>query len=310
MTNVYKGRLLTELESRFGSVKKLQGSLSLFSVGNADARIYVRYSKVHDAGRSFFGLRKIDLRQLEGHNSFICFITDESSAPVFVPFPDFEEVFRNSQPALDGQYKVQLLRKNQELELYIARQGRFNVEAYVGFSGIENSIEGEVRQIPPLDHSDVQTLLGGIGSIKGFDVWVPVSDCGRLKWALTSRFNPLKAVPAGYDNVEHVLSEVDVVWVERGGNTIQGLFEVEHSTSIYSGLLRFNDLLLTNPKLSHFSIVSDDSRRGVFARQLHRPTFVRSGLSELTSFLDYRNVFEWHSRLVNSRHASNATGGS
>ena len=93
------------------------------------------------------------------------------------------------------------------------------------------------------------------------------------------------------------MSEVDVVWVTQGGSKIEGLFEVEHSTSIYSGLLRFNDLLLTNPKLSHFSIVSDDSRRSVFARQLHRPTFQRSGLSELTSFLDYRNVYEWHSRL-------------
>jgi type II restriction enzyme len=110
-------------------------------------------------------------------------------------------------------------------------------------------------------------------------------------------------VPAGYDEVAHILSEIDVVWVKQGGNTIEGLFEVEHSTSIYSGLLRFNDLLLTNPKLAHFSIVSDDSRRSVFARQLHRPTFQRSGLSELTSFLDYRNVYDWHSRLARSGHA-------
>jgi hypothetical protein len=310
MPNVYKGRLLSELESRFGSVRKLQGSLSLFSVGTTDTRVYVRYSKVHDAGRSFFGLRQIDLRQLEGHNSFICFITDESSMPVFVPFADFEEVFRNSQTALDGQHKVQLLRKHQELELYVARQGRFNVEAYVGFSGIENSIGGELRQIPTLSHSDIQTLLGSIGSMKGFEVWIPLSDCTRLRWSLTNHFTALKSIPSGYDNVERVLSEVDVVWVRPGGNTIEGLFEVEHSTSIYSGLLRFNDLLLTNPKLSQFSIVSDDSRRGVFARQLHRPTFVRSGLSELTSFLDYRNVFEWHSRLINSRHASSSLGAS
>ncbi|MFY9561569.1 MAG: hypothetical protein WAQ52_15150 [Terriglobales bacterium] len=291
--------MLADLEARFGSVKKLEGSLSLFSIGESDTRLYIRYSKMHDGSRSFFGLRDVDLRKLEGHDSYICFISDDGSTPVFVPFADFEEVFRNSQVALDGQHKVQLLRSRQELELYVARQGRFNVEAYVGLGAIEKSIGGRLLPPPPvLGHSDVQTLLAGIGSLKGYDVWIPASDCGRLVWSLTAKFRPLACVPPGYDEVAHTLSEVDVVWVKQGGNAIEGLFEVEHSTSIYSGLLRFNDLLLTNPKLSRFSIVSDDSRRSVFARQLHRPTFLRSGLSELTTFLDYRNVYEWHFRLA------------
>ena len=253
---------------------------------------------MHDGNKFFFGLRDVDLRKLEGHNSFICLISDTETPPVFVPFADFEEVFRNSQAALDGQHKVQLQRRRQDLELYIARQGRFNIEAYLGLRVLEKSIEGLRLPLPPvLGHSDVQTLLAGIGKLKGYDVWIPASDCGRLVWSLTPRFSPLAFAPSGYETVSHILSEVDVVWVKPGGSAIEGLFEVEHSTSIYSGLLRFNDLLLTNPKLSHFSIVSDDSRRSLFARQLNRPTFQKSGLSELTSFLDYRNVFEWHTRL-------------
>ena len=302
MSNTHKTRFLADLETRVGAVRKLDRSLSLFSVGDGDTRLYVRYSKVHDRGRSFFGLRDVDLRRLEGHDSYICFILDDSLPPVFVPFADFEEVFRNSQVALDGQHKVQLLRARQGLELYVARQGRFNVEAYLGFGAIEDSVGGpRLPPAPILSHSDVQTLLGGIGSLKGYDVWIPSSDCGRLQWSLTAQFRPMTSVPAGYDGVAHILSEIDVVWVKRGGNAIEGLFEVEHSTSIYSGLLRFNDVLLTNPKLSHFSIVSDDSRRSVFSKQLHRPTFQKSGLSELTSFLDYRNVYEWHSRLTKLR---------
>jgi hypothetical protein len=299
VSNTHKTRLLDQLQARFGLVRKLEGSLSLFSIDQSDTRLYLRYSKTHDRSRSFFGLRDVDLRRLEGHDSYICFLLDDGSPPVFVPFADFEDVFRNSQVALDGQHKVQLLRGRRELELYIARQGRFNVEAYVGFGVIQNSIGG--RRLPPtpsLTHSDVQTLLGGIGSLKGYDVWIPASDCGKLQWSLTAKFRPVGCVPAGYDEVAHILSEIDVVWIRQGGNTIEGLFEVEHSTSIYSGLLRFYDLLLTNPKLSHFSIVSDDSRRSVFTRQLHRPTFQRSGLSELTSFLDYRNAYQWHSRLA------------
>ncbi len=298
--NPHKYRLLAELEARFGAIKKLEGSLSLFSIGKNDTRLYLRYSKIHGGGKSFFGLRDVDLRMLEGHDAYICFILDDDSSPVFVPFADFEEIFRNSQTALDGQHKVQLLRSGRELQLYVARQGRFNVEAYVGFNSIAKSINGfPVGLLPLLGHSDVQTLLGGIGTLKGYDVWIPASDCGRLQWSLTCEFNPMPCIPAGYEEISHIISEIDVLWVKRGGNAIEGLFEVEHSTSIYSGLLRFNDLLLTNPKLSHFSIVSDENRRSVFARQLHRPTFQRSGLSDLTSFLDYRNVYDWHSRLAN-----------
>ncbi|HEX6504903.1 MAG TPA: hypothetical protein VF011_16810 [Terriglobales bacterium] len=301
MSNVHKDRFLSDLTQRFGPVKKLEGSLSLFSLGTSDVRLYVRYSKIHNGDRSFFGLREVDLRKLEGHDSYICFILSNSSPPVFVPFADFEEVFRNSQPAADGQHKVQLLRGKHDLELYIARQGRFNVEAYLGFGVIEDAIKGATLRMPELGHSDIQSLLGGIGIMKGYDVWIPTSDCARLQWTLTPRFQPVSRVPAGYGEVVTVLSEIDVVWVGKGGNSIEGLFEVEHSTSIYSGLLRFNDLLLTNPKLKQFSIVSDDSRRSLFARQLRRPTFVRSGLSELTSFLDYTNVYQWHLRLSKVR---------
>lgn len=302
MPNIHKGRFLSELAARFGSVQKLGGGQSLFAIDGTDARIYVRYSRLHDGGRSFFGLRDVDLRELEGHNSYICFIVDDDSQPVLVPFADFEEIFRGSQAAVDGQHKVQLVRSASQLELYVARQGRFNVEAFVGFAILEGSLhDGRLVSTPVLTHSQVQTFLAGIGNLKGYDVWIPASDCARIEWNLTGRFSPMSCVPAGYDEVAHILSEVDVVWIARGANTVEGLFEVEHTTSIYSGLLRFNDLLLTNPKLSHFSIVSDDNRRSVFARQLHRPTFQKSGLSELTSFLDYRNVYQWHSRLTGTR---------
>jgi len=275
---------------------------SLFSIDSDAARIYVRYSRLHDGSRAFFGLRRIDLLQLAGHNSYICLLVDSGLAPVLVPFADFEEVFRDARPAADGQYKVQLLSTRGHLELYVARQGRFNVDAYVGFDLLERNIRARgAKPVPDLTHSQVQTLLAGIGNFKGYDVWIPASDVCKIEWPLTRTFELRETIPAGYDGVRHILCEIDVVWVAKGRDSIESLFEVEHSTSIYSGLLRFNDLLLTDPKLSHFSIVSNDSRRSVFARQLFRPTFQRSGLAELTSFLEYANVFEWHSRLLGPR---------
>ena len=75
-------------------------------------------------------------------------------------------------------------------------------------------------------------------------------------------------------------------------------FEIEHSTPIYSGLLRFNDVRVLMPTLqTRFTVVANDSRRLRFTSQVNRPTFRASQLSELCSFFDYANVFEWHKRL-------------
>lgn len=298
MPNVHKTNLLARLRERFGELRKLEGSQSLFALGDDAARLYIRYSRVHPRGRTFFGLRDVDLRQLEGHNSFLCFLLDDGSPPVFVPYADFEEIFRNAQVAEDGQYKVQLRSDRNSREMYIARQGRFNIEGYVGFDTLAQTLDAShLRNVCDLSHSQVQTLLAAIGNIKGYEIWVPNNNVGYLDWSLTKPFSLRDAMPAGSERVGDILCEIDVVWIASGRNSIEGLFEVEHSTPVYSGLLRFNDVLLTDPSVTRFSIVSNDTRRALFSRQLSRPTFRRSGLAELCSFLEYANVFEWHKRL-------------
>jgi hypothetical protein len=299
MPNLHKIAILQSLRARFGEIHKIKGSESLFRIGEDAARIYIRYSKVHSGGGTFFGIREVDLRQLEGYNSFICFLVDDGSPPLFLPYEDFEEVFRNAQAAKDGQYKVQLVSRDNGLDLYVARQGRFNVEGYVGFEPVARSLNcGLLREAHSLTHSQVQTFLAGIGHLKRYEVYVPACDAARLDWSLTQRFALRESIPSGFEQVRGILSEIDVIWIARGGEAIEGLFEVEHSTTVYSGLLRFNDVHLTDPKVSRFSIVSDDSRRGLFVRQLLRPTFRKSGLAELTSFLEYSNVLDWHMRLA------------
>lgn len=299
MPNIYKTQFLNELRDRYGDLRKLPGSQSLFTLGDDAARLYLRYSKVHEAGRTFFGLREVDLRQLEGRNAFICFLLDDGSPPLFIPYVDFEEIFHNAQPAKDGQYKVQLITRASATELYIARQGRFNVDGYVGLSTLDRSLEASrLRDSLNLSHEQVQTLLAGIGHFKGFEVHVPTNDAGRLDWSLTPRFALREGLPSVYQQIRDVLSEIDVIWIAGGRSTIEGLYEVEHSTPIYSGLLRFNDVLLADPSVSRFSVASNDSRRAVFTRQISRPTFRKSGLAELVSFLEYANVFDWHTRLA------------
>lgn len=223
---------------------------------------------------------------------------DDDSTPLFLPYADFEEVFRGAATASDGQYKVQLFRDADCRELYVARCGKFNVEGYMGIQTLIDSIQA----LPPrpypneLTHGQVQTLVASIGHAKGYDIFVPPRDVVQLDWNLTQQFQIQNSVPKGFEEAERILREIDVIWITPGRNEVQGLFEVEHSTTIYSGLLRFNDALLIAPHISRFVIVSNDSRRSLFARQVFRPTFRQSGLSELASFLDYANVFNWHTR--------------
>ena len=85
--------------------------------------------------------------------------------------------------------------------------------------------------------------------------------------------------------------------LNRGGGDLVALFEVEHTTSIYSGLLRFNDVHLVAPDLHpRFSVVANDTRRSLYVRQVNRPTFQRSGLAEICTFMEYENVLDWYNR--------------
>jgi len=106
--NIVKQALLDELSNRYGSLRKLENSQSLYEIGNGAARIYIRYSKVHNRGRTFYGLREEDLRKLEGFPSVLSFLWDSQSEPLFIPFSEYEEIFRSLTPASDGQFKVQI----------------------------------------------------------------------------------------------------------------------------------------------------------------------------------------------------------
>ena len=63
---------------------------------------------MHTRSQTFYGLRDEDTRKLEGHPSFLCFLWPSQPEPWLVPFAVFEDVFRETTAASDGQYKVQV----------------------------------------------------------------------------------------------------------------------------------------------------------------------------------------------------------
>ena len=65
-----------------------------------------------------------------------------------------------------------------------------------------------------------------------------------------------------------------MLWLD--GNSIEAAFEIESTTSIYSGILRMSDLLAQQPNISvPLFLVAPDERSDEVVRQVNRPTFER-----------------------------------
>lgn len=195
MANDYKKDLLAAIERRFGSITRLPGSQSLIEL-HGGIRVFLRYSKIHGKGVAFYGLRQIDLNDLDGHHSYLCFFTDRES-PLFIPYRDFEAVIRQSPVASDGQYKVQIAYSSSTKELYLPRVGHFNVDAFGGLDALP-SIESQDSHVLTLNlsHWQAQTLIGVIGALRGYSVYVPPNNVELLDWELVRPFPLVGALPA------------------------------------------------------------------------------------------------------------------
>jgi hypothetical protein len=86
---------------------------------------------------------------------------------------------------------------------------------------------------------------------------------------------------------------IDVLWLK--GNAIIAAFEVESTTSIYSGLLRMSDLIAMQPNLNiPLYLVAPDERREKVFIEVNRPTFSRlvPPLSEMCQFISFSTLRE------------------
>ena len=89
------------------------------------------------------------------------------------------------------------------------------------------------------------------------------------------------------ENTRRIVQNIDVLWLTR--NVIHRAFEVESTTSIYSGLLRLNDLVLAQPNNQiRLFIVAPSGRREKVFNQLIRPSF--HALADQCEFLSFEMV--------------------
>ena len=74
---------------------------------------------------------------------------------------------------------------------------------------------------------------------------------------------------------------------------IDAAFEIENSTSIYSGLLRFADLTMVAPNTVYpMFIVAPGERRNRVREQLARPSFRHLGIHDKVRYLSYERINE------------------
>lgn len=106
-------------------------------------------------------------------------------------------------------------------------------------------------------HSEIQYQLLTLGAELGLDVWVARNDRGR-KWgrvALGSLPGMLDHLPTQFNEATtRTIELIDVLWLT--GNSIVAAFEVECTTSIYSGLLSYERPLGVTTELGHKSLPS------------------------------------------------------
>ena len=140
------------------------------------------------------------------------------------------------------------------------------------------------------DHVRMQFKLARLGIKAGQKIWIPVSDQERLKRAYEfDQFEP--RFSAGIDLPANYVENIDVVWKEEF--RIDAAFEVENSTAIYSGLLRFADLSIIAPNSIYpMFIVAPAQRRGQVRSQLQRPAFQRLNVASKVRFLPYETIEE------------------
>lgn len=170
------------------------------------------------------------------------------------------------------------------------------VSVSVPQGGNEEEDEGVPSPVDVRESTRIQALLASIGATMGFKIWLPRSD----RSAVTAEWKGdheqmVDRLPLNYDETTlKTIEQIDVLWLR--GRAIARAFEVEHTTSIYSGILRMADLLALQPNMDiKLHLVAPYSRRVKVFQELGRPVFSlldKGPLYESCTYISYDSVRE------------------
>jgi hypothetical protein len=142
----------------------------------------------------------------------------------------------------------------------------------------------------------IQALLAVIGEKMGFKIWVPKGDRAAVLQEWTPADGSLvNVLPLNYNEPTlQTIEQIDVLWLK--GRAIVRAFEIEHTTAVYSGILRMADLLALQPNMDiKLHIVAPESRKPKVMGEIQRPVFSlleKGPLAEYCTFLPYSSLRE------------------
>lgn len=179
---------------------------------------------------------------------------------------------------------------------------------------IEKQIAKRHRQIEAESdeedlHSEMQHHLLQIGRSLGYDVIAASNDRSRgFRGSKFSQFCLNEFPQMDIDAAtQATIALIDVLWFEKGTSKVIAAFEVEKSTSIYSGILRLSDLAISfsNADVRLFLVIPSSREKDVIL-QLTRPS-IKSGnlLIRYVVFEDLRENCEAICRLGESATVMN-----
>jgi hypothetical protein len=182
-----------------------------------------------------------------------------------------------SMPNADGEKLTELLREPRDASPVRLPRRR---PKKIAPSALERD-EEEIKEPPSPDqreqttpHAELVWKLIKLGTTLGCDVWVASDERGKSFQGEAFADHVLSAFPpVGLDPASaSLVRSIDVLWIK--GRAIAAAFEVEATTSIYSGLLRMSDLVALQPNTSiDLFIVAPDERRSKVHAEITRPSF-------------------------------------
>lgn len=178
-----------------------------------------------------------------------------------------------------------MLKLNDKQEVREKREAAAGYQLMIDKSSV--MIDGDEERVPS-EHVEIQSRLKHMGLASNNDVWIARNDRSRQFEGSSLGEGALDSLPnMGLDPAtSNTVSLIDTIWLR--GMRVVSAFEIENSTSIYSGLLRLADLKAQAPNLTFpLYIVAPDEKRDAVMKQLARPAFGALSVATSTRYLSY-----------------------
>lgn len=145
----------------------------------------------------------------------------------------------------------------------------------------EEAKSAQAAREADVSHTEIQGWLRDLGRALGFSTWVAANDRSRPFGAGALGDGCLSELPgalAGAPGAE-AIALIDVLWLDPASARVVAAYEVEHTTSIYSGIVRLLDLAHGAPEqaVRGLFLVAPDKREKDVRAQLARPAFRHVG---------------------------------